>query len=580
MPHDPRAADRDAGLRAHRRGALGGVRRLLRGVARGPHQRRRVQGADHRRRRLAQGRQVVPLKDSADEALEPTPVDRARARRAPHRARRRPGPRAAIAGGTTLDAAAPTTGASPSGSTPRTCCSSSTPRAPPASPKGIVHTTRRLPARRASSRTSCVFDLRDDDVYWCTADIGWVTGHSYVVYGPLANGATGVMYEGAPEHPGAGPLLGDHRAAQGHHLLHGADGDPRVREALATSISRSTTSRRCACSARVGEPINPEAWMWYHERIGGGRCPIVDTWWQTETGAIMISPLPGVTRDEARLGHACRCPASRPTIVDEQGDDGAARRRRLPRAQAARGRRCCARSTATTSATSKTYWERFGPRVYFTGDGAQDATRTATSGSWAASTTCSTSPATALDDRDRVARWSRTPRSPRPPWSARHDELKGERHRALRDHDAAASSAERRPAPGAARARGATRSARSRGPTLLLFTDRPAEDALRQDHAPAAQGHRRGPRARRRDDAARSRRSSRRSRSRPTSSSGAPRSDGRRPRARARRPRRAASRRRRAPRRRLRRDRRPTSSAARAPDGRRADLRRARRARP
>ena len=170
-------------------------------------------------------------------------------------------------------------------------------------PKGIVHTTGGYLVGTYAT-TKWVFDLKDDDVYWCTADIGWVTGHSYVVYGPLANGATVVMYEGAPDWPDEGSLLGDHRAPRRHDPLHRADRDPRV-HALGHGMAGEARPRaRCACSGSVGEPINPEAWMWYHEHIGGERCPIVDTWWQTETGAIMITPLPGHHQHQAGIGDA------------------------------------------------------------------------------------------------------------------------------------------------------------------------------------------------------------------------------------------------------------------------------------
>ena len=161
-------------------------------------------------------------------------------------------------------------------------------------PKGILHTTGGyLLGVCYTHRTSST--CKDDDIYWCAADIGWVTGHSYIVYGPLANGATGVMYEGTPDYPDFGPLVGDHRELQGHDPLHRADRDPRAHE-VGRAVRRSKhdlSSLRLLGS--VGEPINPEAWIWYHENIGDGRCPVVDTWWQTETGSIMISPLPGVT---------------------------------------------------------------------------------------------------------------------------------------------------------------------------------------------------------------------------------------------------------------------------------------------
>ena len=157
-------------------------------------------------------------------------------------------------------------------------------------PKGILHTTGGYLLGRVLTH-KWVFDLKEDDIYWCTADVGWVTGHSYIVYGPLANGATIVMYEGAPNYPRRRPLLGDHREVQGH-----ASSTPRRRRSARSSSGATQWPTKHDLSSlrllgTVGEPINPEAWMWYHEVIGGGRCPIVDTWWQTETGAIMITPL-------------------------------------------------------------------------------------------------------------------------------------------------------------------------------------------------------------------------------------------------------------------------------------------------
>ena len=140
-----------------------------------------------------------------------------------------------------------------------------------------------------------VFDLRDDDIFWCTADIGWVTGHSYVVYGPLANGATVLMYEGAPNQPGPDRFWEIIAKYGRHGLLHGADRDPRVHALGRRSGRRSTTCRRCACSARSASRSIPRRGCGTASMIGGDRCPIVDTWWQTETGAIMISPLPGAT---------------------------------------------------------------------------------------------------------------------------------------------------------------------------------------------------------------------------------------------------------------------------------------------
>jgi len=160
-------------------------------------------------------------------------------------------------------------------------------------PKGILHTTGGY-MTGASYTTKMVFDLRDDDIFWCTADIGWVTGHSYVVYGPLANGATVLMYEGAPNQPGPDRFW-QIIAKYGVTVFYTAPTAIRafMRWGDAWPAKHDLTSLRLLGS--VGEPINPEAWMWYRKQIGGDRCPIVDTWWQTETGSIMISPLPGAT---------------------------------------------------------------------------------------------------------------------------------------------------------------------------------------------------------------------------------------------------------------------------------------------
>ncbi len=160
-------------------------------------------------------------------------------------------------------------------------------------PKGILHTTGGYLTNTVYT-TRLVFDLKDEDVFWCTADIGWVTGHSYVVYGPLANGATVVMYEGAPNHPGPDRFW-EIIEKWGVSVFYTAPTAIRafMRWGDEWPAKHDLSSLRLLGS--VGEPINPEAWMWYRKQIGGDRCPIVDTWWQTETGAIMISPLPGAT---------------------------------------------------------------------------------------------------------------------------------------------------------------------------------------------------------------------------------------------------------------------------------------------
>jgi acetyl-CoA synthetase len=167
-------------------------------------------------------------------------------------------------------------------------------------PKGIVHTTGGyLTGVSATSRL--VFDLQEDDVFWCTADVGWVTGHSYLVYGPLANGATCVMYEGAPDWPEKDRFW-DICERHGVSILYTAPTAIRAFMKWGAQFPARHDLSRLRLLGSVGEPINPEAWMWYHEHIGKGRCPIVDTWWQTETGAIVISPLPGVT--ETKPGSA------------------------------------------------------------------------------------------------------------------------------------------------------------------------------------------------------------------------------------------------------------------------------------
>ena len=160
-------------------------------------------------------------------------------------------------------------------------------------PKGIVHTTGGYMVGAASS-TRAVFDLKDDDVYWCTADVGWVTGHTYLVYGPLANGATCLMYEGAPDWPEKDRFW-ELWERYGVTILYTAPTAIRAFMKWGDHWPAKHDLSRLRLLGSVGEPINPEAWMWYREHIGGNRCPIVDTWWQTETGAIAISPLPGIT---------------------------------------------------------------------------------------------------------------------------------------------------------------------------------------------------------------------------------------------------------------------------------------------
>jgi acetyl-CoA synthetase len=185
-------------------------------------------------------------------------------------------------------------------------------------PKGVLHTSGGYLLGTAMT-TKYVFDLKENDVYFCTADIGWITGHSYVVYGPLANGATVLMYEGAPNHPEPDrfwDIIDRHSVT----IFYTAPTAIRAFMRWGDDYVKRHSLRSLRLLGSVGEPINPEAWMWYHTMIGRKRCPIVDTWWQTETGAIMVSPLPGVTPTKPG---SCTRPffGVVPKILDEQGKE-------------------------------------------------------------------------------------------------------------------------------------------------------------------------------------------------------------------------------------------------------------------
>lgn len=185
-------------------------------------------------------------------------------------------------------------------------------------PKGIVHTTGGYLTGVAST-TKYVFDLKEEDVYWCTADIGWITGHSYLVYGPLANGATCVVYEGAPDWPDKDRFW-QICERYGVTIFYTAPTAIRAFMKWGSAHVEKHDLSQLRLLGSVGEPINPEAWMWYHKTIGKERCPIVDTWWQTETGGIMISPLPGVTA--TKPGSATvPFPGVQATLLDTQGKE-------------------------------------------------------------------------------------------------------------------------------------------------------------------------------------------------------------------------------------------------------------------
>jgi acetyl-CoA synthetase len=234
-------------------------------------------------------------------------------------------------------------------------------------PKGIVHTTGGY-LTGTYATTKWVFDLKDEDVYWCTADIGWVTGHSYVVYGPLANGATVVMYEGAPDWP-AKDRFWQIIERYGVTIFYTAPTAIRAFMKWGTDwpARRDISSLRLLGS--VGEPINPEAWVWYHRYIGGERCPVVDTWWQTETGAIMITPLPGITT--TKPGSATRTfPGITAELKTDKGDSiegagGGLLALTRPWPSMLRG------IYGDPDRYVTTYWSRWTPDIYFTGDGAK-----------------------------------------------------------------------------------------------------------------------------------------------------------------------------------------------------------------
>ena len=222
-------------------------------------------------------------------------------------------------------------------------------------PKGVLHTTGGY-LLGCTYTTKIVFDLKDEDVFWCTADVGWVTGHSYVVYGPLANGATQVMYEGAPNWPDEGrfwKIVEKYRV----NILYTAPTAIRSFIKWGDKWPKQYDLSSLRLLGTVGEPINPEAWIWYHRVIGGKRCPIVDTWWQTETGAIMISPLPGRHRNHARLRDAAVL-RRRSGNRRQAGQSDCRTIRAAFSSWPSRGRACCAPSTATMNVTSNSIGAR------------------------------------------------------------------------------------------------------------------------------------------------------------------------------------------------------------------------------
>jgi acetyl-CoA synthetase len=236
-----------------------------------------------------------------------------------------------------------------------------------AKPKGIFHTTGGYLTQAAFTHKA-VFDLKaSTDVYWCTADVGWITGHSYIVYGPLINGATQVMYEGTPDTPHKGRIF-ELIEKYGVTILYTAPTLIRTWMKWGDEFPRAHDLTSLRLLGSVGEPINPEAWMWYREVIGANKCPIVDTWWQTETGGIMISPLPGVTA--TKPGSAMTAiPGISALVVDDKG---------VPVAKGHGGFLILDKPWpgmlrgiwGEDQRYKDTYWSRF-PGIYFAGDGAK-----------------------------------------------------------------------------------------------------------------------------------------------------------------------------------------------------------------
>ncbi len=235
-----------------------------------------------------------------------------------------------------------------------------------AKPKGIAHTTAGYLVGVATTH-HYIFDLKpEQDVYWCAADIGWITGHSYIVYGPLCNGATSVVYEGTPDFPDKDRWW-QIVERYGVTILYTAPTAIRAHMKWGPQYAARRDVSTLRLLGSVGEPINPEAWVWYHEHVGGGRCPIVDTWWQTETGMIMITPLPGVTT--TKPGSATKpFPGVVAGVVDERGETVAEGGGYLvlerPWPAMTRG------IFGDDARFRATYWERF-PGLYFAGDGAR-----------------------------------------------------------------------------------------------------------------------------------------------------------------------------------------------------------------
>ena len=362
-------------------------------------------------------------------------------------------------------------------------------------PKGIVHTTGGYLVGTYAT-TKLVFDMKDDDVYWCSADIGWVTGHSYVVYGPLANGATVLMYEGAPDWPQKDRFW-QLIERYGVTIFYTAPTAIRAFMRWGTEWPQKHDLSSLRLIGSVGEPINPEAWVWYYRFIGGEKCPVVDTWWQTETGAIMISPLPGLTT--TKPGSATRpLPGIAAEIRNERGEKvdvgGGLLALTRPWPSMLRG------IYGDPERYVRQYWNKWGPGVYVTGDGAK---RDADGNFWllgrvddvinvAGHRIGTMEVESALVDHPIGRRGCRCRPGPR-------DQGPGDRRLRHLERRPAGNQGPRRRAEGARR----QEDRRDRQARRHPLHGRSAEDPIGQDHAPAASRHRRRQGARRYDDARR-----------------------------------------------------------------------------
>ena len=365
-----------------------------------------------------------------------------------------------------------------------------------AKPKGIVHTTAGYLVG-VSTTHHYIFDLKPDtDVYWCAADIGWITGHSYIVYGPLCNGATSVMYEGTPDFPDKDRWW-EIIERYGVTILYTAPTAIRSHMKWGPEYAQKHDLSSLRLLGSVGEPINPEAWIWYREHIGGDRTPVVDTWWQTETGMILITPLPGVTT--LKPGSATKpFPGIEAAVFDEQGNEvgpggGGYLVLKQPWPSMLRG------IFKDDQRYRDTYWSKY-ENVYFAGDGARidedgdfwllgrvdDVMNVSGHRISTIEVEC------ALVDHHEVAEAAVT---------SRKDATTGRGDRRLRDAEGRRGGLGREARGAAEPRRPQDRADRQAGEHRLHA--RAAEDAERQDHAPPAPRRGGAPRARRHDDARR-----------------------------------------------------------------------------